>query len=133
MKVEKKTRLLAAVPIVQSSDGQVKVTSVTNEGHTEYLTFGEKWTMRGSGLVPGIDEGIRGVPDVAVDCPGDTGSNPHFLALSHSADGKSLELTPHPQYTPPPSGTYEQAKLSMMTIKDDEQEVLEIPIKLIVP
>ena len=34
MKVEKKTRLLAAVPIVQSSDGQVKVSSVTNEGHT---------------------------------------------------------------------------------------------------
>ena len=133
MKVTKKTRLLAAVPIVQSRDGQVKVTSVTNEGRTEYLTFGEKWTMRGSGLVPGIDEGIRWVPDVAVDCPGDTGSNPHFLALSHSADGKSLELTPHPQYTPPPRGTYEQAKLSMMTIKDDEQEVLEIPIKLIVP
>ena len=133
MKVEKKTRLLAAVPIVQSSDGQVKVTSVTNEGHTEYLTFGEKWTMRGSGLVPGVDEGIRWVPDVAVDCPDDPGSNPHFLALSYSADGKKMEMTPHPQYTPPPSGTYENAKLSMMTIKDDEQEVLEIPVKLIVP
>ena len=133
MKVEKKTRLLAADPIVQSSDGQVKVTSVTNEGHTEYLTFGEKWTMRGSGLVPGVDEGIRWVPDVAVECPGDTESNPHFLSLNYSADGKKMEMTPHPQYTPPPSGTYERAKLSMMTIKDDEQEILEIPIKLIVP
>ena len=133
MKVEKKTRLLAAVPIVQSSDGQVKVTSVTNEGHTEYLTYGERWTMRGSGLVPGVDEGIRWVPDVAVDCPGDSGSTPHFLALAYSADGKKMEMTPHPQYPPPPSGTYERAKLAMMTIKDDEQEVLEIPIKLIVP
>ena len=133
MKVTKKTRLLAAVPIVQSSDGQVKVTSVTNEGHTEYLTFGEKWTMRGSGLVPGVDEGIRWVPDVVVDCPDDPGSNPHFLALSYSTDGKRMEMTPHPQYPPPPSGTYERAKLAMMTIKDDEQEVLEIPVKLIVP
>ena len=30
------------------------------------------------------------------------------------------------------SGTYENANLGMMTIKDDEQEVLNIPIKLVV-
>ena len=133
MKVEKKTRLLAAVPIVQSSDGQVKVTSVSNEGHTEYLTFGERWTMKGSGFNSGIVEGVRWIPDIAVDCPGDSGANPHFLSLCYSADGKKMELTPHPDYPPPPSGTYENAKLAMMTIKDDEQEVLEIPVKLIVP
>ena len=50
------------------------------ERDAEYLTFGEKWTIRGSGLVPGVDEGIRWIPDVAVDCPDDPGSNPHFLA-----------------------------------------------------
>ena len=133
MKVEKKTRLLAAAPIVQSSDGQVKVTSVSNEGRTEYLTYGEKWTMRGSGFNPGIDEGVRWIPDVAVECPGDSSEATHFLSLVYAADGKKMELTPRPDCPPPSSGTYGNAKLSMMTIKDDEQEVLEIPVKLIVP
>ena len=120
------------VPIAQSSDGQVKVTSVDNEGHTEYLTFGETWTMTGSGLVTGIEEGVRWIPDVALQCPGAEGFEGHFLRLTPSADGKTMTLSPNPDQPTPPSGTYENARLSMMTIKDDEQEVLDIPIKLVV-
>ena len=120
------------MPIAQSSDGQVKVTSVDNEGHTEYLTFGETWTMTGSGLVTGIEEGVRWIPDVALQCPGAEGFEGHFLRLTPSADGKTMTLSPNPNQPTPPSGTYENARLSMMTIKDDEQEVLDIPIKLVV-
>ena len=120
------------VPIAQSSDGQVKVMSVDNEDHTEYLTFGETWTMTGSGLVTGIEEGVRWIPDVALQCPGAEGFEGHFLRLTPSADGKTMTLSPNPDQPTPPSGTYENARLSMMTIKDDVQEVLDIPIKLVV-
>ena len=120
------------VPIAQSSDGQVKVSSVDNEGHTEYLTFGETWTMTGSGLVTGIEEGVRWIPDVALQCPGAEDFVGHFLRLTPSADGKTMTLSPNPNQPTPPSGTYENASLGMMTIKDDVQEVLDIPIKLIV-
>ena len=120
------------VPIAQSSDGQVKVMSVDNEDHTEYLSFGETWTMTGSGLVTGIEEGVRWIPDVALQCPGAEGFEGHFLRLTPSADGKTMTLSPNPTQPTPPSGTYENARLSMMTIKDDEQEVLDIPIKLVV-
>ena len=40
-------------------------------------------------------------------------------------------ISPNPDQPTPPSGTYENARLSMMTIKDDVQEVLDIPIKLV--
>ena len=99
------------VPIAQSSDGQVKVMSVDNEGHTEYLTFGETWTMTGSGLVTGVEEGVRWIPDVALQCPGAEDFVGHFLRLTPSADGKTMTLSPNPDQPTPPSGTYENANL----------------------
>ena len=93
---------------------------------------GETWTMTGSGLATEAEEGVRWIPDVALQCPGAEGFEGHFLRLTPSADGKTMTLSPNPNQPTPPSGTYENARLSMMTIKDDVQEVLDIPIKLVV-
>jgi len=121
----KKTTLLAAVPIAQSSDGLVKIYSIKDETGSEYLSFGETWTIKGEGFTEATES--RFIPDVALSAEGGS----YLFDLEFSADGKTLKLHYNPsKESTLPSGRHNNANLGVMTCLDGELEMLRIPVKV---
>ena len=128
MKVTKKTRLLAPVPIAQSQDGTVKVFSVKDGGQSEILNFAHEWTMRGSGFQRGGTPSGLYVDNVSV------------FAGEYAANFNSMEITDKTvklsdaQVELIPAGSYPNARLeiALCDAQSGEIETVRIPINLIV-
>ena len=131
----KKVTVVAAVPvpptpIAQTSDGQVKVMSVTDGGQAETFTFGDAWAAAGEGF-RSSEAGwyvelalLRPTPDgnpvnVVYDVAGDTA-----LTVTGSTEDA------------PAAGDYPNAVLEIGMARDDAGELvtesLTIPIHLVV-
>ena len=133
MKVTKKTRLLAAVPIAQSQDGTVKVFSVKDNGQATVFTYGHNWILTGRGLTDnGGDTGWSVAMVQLKTAPG-----ADLVEMGHvcAADGRSLTVS-NDSSVPPAAGIYENARIVLQLQKRDsmiDPEYLEIPLaKLIV-
>ena len=117
-------------PIAQTSDGQVKVMSVTDGGQSETFTFGDEWSAAGEGFRNRVAGWyvelalLRPTPEVE---PIDVGC----LATSDTA----LTVTTSPEAAPA-AGDYPNATLDIGFAHDDAGELvaesLTIPIHLVV-
>ena len=131
MKVTKKTRLLGWEPIFQTSDGQVKLKSVTDNGQAETFKWGDIWRFDGQGFsgtphgwFPEVVMVRKSSGDGYLDCS---------LNLKSS---KLLEAVASDGYKPEP-GVYSDAVLALSVAYTDEggefhTDGIELPIKLIV-
>ena len=128
MKVTKKTRLLAAVPIAQSQDGTVKVFSVKDNGQSESFNLAHEWTMKGSGFQRGGTSSGLYVDNVAVFA-GEYAANFNSMAITD----KTVKLT-NAQVELIPAGSYPNARLeiALTDAQSGEIETLYIPVNLIV-
>ena len=104
-------------PIAASEDGQVKVYSQKDGESATTFTFGNDWDVTGEGLYE-TDGGTgrRYVMGATLDYGGE---NPYGLAVEFAADGKSLVLKKNGDTIP--SGTYANAKFSLLTTLDGSE------------
>ena len=116
-------------PIAQTSDGSIKVYSAKDGGQSETFTYGHDWKLGGSGF-NGTDGGFSIVQ--ALILPEGRASSGETLLRTASADGTELTLSKDGTAGEIEPGTYPDAVILLMTMKDAESEGLEIPIKLVV-
>ena len=135
MNVTKKTRLLAAVPIAQTSDGVAKVYSLKEDGQAATFRLGHDWIARTAGIfdspVPEGKYGISGAflmydgideHKLTVDYGAASGSGSDYSKLRlHGEVGGGIS-----------TGTYPDAKLLICVEGNDNFEDLVIPVNLIV-
>ena len=130
MKVTKKTRLLAAVPIVQTSDGKCKVMTFKDGASKTEFKLGNTWTGTGKGFYyfGTAPEGEWAKDEIGILI----GENYLSFEPTIAADHKSFTIK-EPAYGALPVGTYENVKLVFHVLRDGTVEDLEIPLaKLIV-
>ena len=129
MKVTKKTRLLAAVPIAQTSDGKVKVVSIKDGGQSAEFIYGHDWVARGEGFSMGasLENWWINSLDVA---DGETVLADMIPEVT--ADGKTLTVKPLPDGEHADPGTYPNAALRIHVGKEDASETLRLPIRFVV-
>ena len=133
MKVTKKTRLLAAMPIAQSQDGTVKVFSFKDNGNPAEFTYGHNWIAKSEGLkcyYPPTDE------EWIVEAAFLTGPGDMMIDIFPTAqdDGKKLTFCGRDDLKPE-AGQYEGCQIYLGLAKGDspEREAVYIPMgKLIV-
>ena len=131
MKVTKKTRLLAWEPIAQTSDGQVKVKSLTENGQSETLKWGNTWKLDGKGFSGTPKDWF---PELAM-----IRRMPNDDNISCSVNRKSSKLMElvAPEGMKPTPGVYPNAMLTVnmaYTTPDGDMHVegLNFPIKLVI-
>ena len=129
MKITKKTRLLARVPIAQTSDGTIKVYAAHDNGQSEAFTYGHEWLVDGVGF-KGTDGGFR-VGQVLV-FPEGTHKDGQMLTFESNEDGTRLTLGKSGMADEIPAGVYPDAVIGVMATKGPDMEGLEIPVKLVV-
>ena len=130
MKVTKKTRLLAAVPIARTSDGKCKVMTFKDGASKTEFKLGNTWTGTGKGF---YNFGTAPEGEWAKDEIGMLiGENYLSFEPTIAADHQSFTLE-EPSSGELPVGTYENVKLVFHVTRDGATEDLEIPLaKLIV-
>ena len=130
MKVTKKTRLLAAVPIDETSDGKCKVMTFKDGASKTEFKLGNTWTGTGMGFHDGgaVPSGEWWMDELGIQIGEDYVS----LEKHASADHKSFTVTGISSGSLPP-GMYENAVLRFDVTGNDRTECLKIPLaKLIV-
>ena len=117
-------------PIAQTSDGQVKVMSVTDGGQSETFTFGDEWTAGGEGFVGSEAQWFA---ELALLRPTPDG-NPVNVVYDVASDAV-LTVTGSTEDAPA-AGDYPNAVLEIGMARDDAGELvteaLSIPIHLVV-
>ena len=117
-------------PIAQTSDGQVKVMSVTDGGQSETFTFGDEWTAAGEGF---RNSEAGWYVELALLRPTPEG-NPVNVVYDVAGD-TALTVTGSPEDAPA-AGDYPNAVLEIGMARDDAgelvSEALTIPIHLVV-
>ena len=131
MKVTKKTRLLGWEPIFQTSDGQVKLKSVTDNGQAEAFKWGDIWRFDG--------QGFSGTPngwfvEFVMVRPSRSGE---YIDCSRDLKSAKLLEAVAPNERKPEPGVYPDAVLDLSMAYTDQSgefhtEGKEIPIRLIV-
>ena len=117
-------------PIAQTSDGQVKVMSVTDGGQSETFTFGNAWAAAGEGF---RDSEAGWYVELALLRPTPDG-NPVNVVYDVASD--TALTVPGSTEDAPAAGDYPNAVLEIGMARDDAGELvteaLSIPIHLIV-
>ena len=117
-------------PIAQTSDGQVKVMSVTDGGQSETFTFGDEWTAAGEGF---RNSEAGWYVELALLRPTPDG-NPVNVVYDVASDA-ALTVTGSTEDAPA-AGDYPNAVLEIGMARDDAGELvteaLSIPIHLVV-
>ena len=117
-------------PIAQTSDGQVKIMSVTDGGQSETFTFGDEWTAAGEGF---RNSEAGWYVELALLRPTPDG-NPVNVVYDVASD-TALTVTGSTEDAPA-AGDYPNAVLEIGMARDDAGELvteaLSIPIHLVV-
>ena len=131
MKVTKKTRLLARVPIAQTSDGTIKVFAATDNGQSERFTYGHPWTLVGSGFYGGYPEGRFSIEHAYIVFGEGEDARRDFTFVVNEEE-TVLTLNKRVDVDPIPEGTYPNAKIEISVSDNVRREYLDIPVKLVV-
>ena len=121
------------VPIAQSSDGEVKIFSLTDGGQSESFDASHTWNMSCEGFFHEAGEGHRwrvGAVDIlGIEVGGE--ERRINLTVNTAADGRSATLVGADTGDLPP-GTYENAILDINITDETNNDNMQIPIKLVV-
>ena len=121
------------VPIAQSSDGEVKIFSLTDGGQSESFDASHTWNMSCEGFFHEAGEGHRwrvGAVDIlGIEVGGE--ERRINLTVNTAADGRSATLAGADTGDLPP-GTYENAILDINITDETNNDNMQIPIKLVV-
>ena len=121
------------VPIAQSSDGEVKIFSLTDGGQSESFDASHTWDMTCEGFFHEAGEGHRwrvGAVDIlGIEVGGE--ERRINLTVNTAADGRSATLVGADTGDLPP-GTYENAILDINITDETNNDNMQIPIKLVV-
>ena len=121
------------VPIAQSSDGEVKIFSLTDGGQSETFDASHTWNMSCEGFFHEAGEGHRwrvGAVDIlGIEVGGE--ERRINLTVNTAADGRSATLVGADTGDLPP-GTYENAILDINITDETNNDNMQIPIKLVV-
>ena len=121
------------VPIAQSSDGEVKIFSLTDGGQSESFDASHTWDMSCEGFFHEAGEGHRwrvGAVDIlGIEVGGE--ERRINLTVNTAADGRSATLVGADTGDLPP-GTYENAILDINITDETNNDNMQIPIKLVV-
>ena len=121
------------VPIAQSSDGEVKIFSLTDGGQSESFDASHTWDMTCEGFFHESGEGHRwrgGAVDIlGIEVGGE--ERRINLTVNTAADGRSATLVGADTGDLPP-GTYENAILDINITDETNNDNMQIPIKLVV-
>ena len=135
MKVTKKTRLLAAVPIDQTEDGETAVMSFKDNGQSSPFYWGHDWKMKGKGLsIDGLP-GHWSMTSMTLQLTPDATEGYGLMPEDFADDMKSGTLKPTPMTATPPEGTYPNAVVVINLMQPEEPirvDGLELPINLVV-
>ena len=117
--------------IAQTSDGQVKVFSVTDNGQSDTFTYGHTWTVIGEGFTQSANEWFV---EVAMIYPGGDVNQimPEYNVISDT----EIQIIAEASYgDPPAAGDYPNANLAIGMARNAEEFITEgfdIPIHFIV-
>ena len=121
------------VPIAQSSDGGVKIFSLTAGGQSEAFDASHTWDMTCEGFFHEAGEGHRwrvGAVDIlGIEVGGE--ERRVSLTVDTATDGRSATLIGADTEDLPP-GTYEDAILDINITDETNNDNMQIPIKLVV-
>ena len=121
------------VPIAQSSDGEVKIFSLTDGGQSEAFDASHTWDMTCEGFFHEAGEGHRwrvGAVDIlGIEVGGE--ERRVSLTVDTATDGRSATLIGADTEDLPP-GTYEDAILDINITDETNNDNMQIPIKLVV-